>query len=376
MGYGSTGVLLSGTGAPSLHDDTITGGIAAVGNSAGIQSSTSLRKAGSNPLMHLMVSGVDVGSLVLPGFSAGIRITGSASADILDCEVFGNDSPGATAVTSADAIQFKTSGNALLVGDRLYGGAGSTTSGTDGVAVLQGGQFEMDNCMIHGGEGTQGNAVATSAATATLNFDTIYENGLIPPMGSGGLWGYAIAAHDGAVSLHNLLILNASPGMAALFEESCPGALGGGGSPPGPGTFNTIDHVVFGDFVWSDYCRGNPFNCGFDSQPLVTMGNTYLGTGGNQSAITFLPASRCSGSCSTALFGSAWGSDDGLAALFSNTQGDAGVAQKGWTFATPPPCLIATGGTPVTGVRTDINGTTRSSLPSIGATEVVGPCTP
>jgi hypothetical protein len=319
--------------------------------------------------MKLKVSGVDLGQIP-PTFSAGILITGGASADILDSDVYGNDTPGSPTTTTATGIQFQTTGNGLLAGNRIYGGTAATTSATSGVKVVQGGMFEMDNCMVHGGEGQQGNAVTTSASTTVLHFDTIYENG-VSAQGVGGVGGYAIKADSGSVTLQNLLILNASPNAIALSENNCPNEVGG---TSGPGTFDAMDHIVFGDFAWSDYCQLDSFNCGGANQTLKYDALTTVD--GNSSHLLFLSSSKCPGSCATSLFGASWGNDDGLTALFSTTQADAGVAQKGWTFATPPPCSIATGGTLVTGVTTDINGTSRSSLPSIGATEVVGPCTP
>jgi hypothetical protein len=329
--YGSAGVVLAGTGAPKVHALMITGGLAADGGSVGLLSTVSLTKATGNALTGATVAGVDF-SNVPTHSSYGIAIEGSATAEITDCDVYGNNT--ASEDVSAVAIGV-TSGwtgrspSLVLTGDRIYGGSNATT--TDG--VWANGPLELDNSMVHGGEGT--NSTAVCASEGTLNFDTIYENG--PQAGDSAIIVF------GRLAVHDLLVLGGKSG-SAVYDSDC-------------GSVAALDHVVSGGLSTGSWC------------------GTASG-GADVLATTQLAASRCGGSCVQALFGSAWGNDDGLTALFSTTRTDAGVTQKGWAFVSPPPCLIATAGAPVVGMTTDINGIPRSSLPSVGATQVEGPCTP
>jgi hypothetical protein len=328
--YGSAGVVLSGMGTPNVHDLTITGGIAASGGSVGLLSSVSLTKAAGNALTGATVSGAAFGGVPTHS-SNGIDIEGSATAEITDCDVYGNNVGSGDASAIAMGVTSGWGGGSpslLLLRARIYGGSNVVT--TNG--VWANGPLEMDNSMVHAGEGSNSTGVLASAGT--LNFDTVYENGTEI--------GNSAVAGVGALALHDVLILGGEAGVA-VYDTECSNVA-------------ALDHVVSGGLSMGSWCG-------------IPTGQAMLST-------TQLPSSRCAGSCVKALFGSAWGDDDGMNALFSTTQTDAGLPQKGWTFAAPPPCIIATAGAPVMGMTTDINGNARSSLPSVGATEVVGPCTP
>ena len=365
-GYGSTGVLLGGTGVPSLHDAVVTGGVPAAGNAAGIQSTTTLTRANDNPLQNLKVMGVDDGRTVA-ATCVGVLVAGSASVDLVDSDVYADDAPGVTpAPTLEVGVEYRTTGVAFLSGDRIYGGS-TTTSPTIGVAVVAS-VFEMDNSMVHGGEGAELNPGATGGVSAdaatTLNFDTIYAGAKASTAVIGGYGANAVTMKD-------VLLLGGSSAYA-LLANACKGNSGGTNPPP---SFALVSNTVLGGFEWADYCV-DAAPCGPALSDLTSNDLGNLGTSTPND--TLLTAAQCGTVCSMTLFGSTWSTDDGLTALFSSTVTDAGTSKKGWTFAEAPPCVIATGGAAVTGVTADINGTARSSsTPSVGATEVSGgACTP
>jgi hypothetical protein len=346
--YGSAGVVLAGTGTPNLHDLTISGGVAAFGGSVGLLSSVSLTKAGGNALVHATIDGADY-QQVPPTFTDGVSFEGTSSADILDSSVSGDTAPSADPKAYATAVTL-AGGTVLLSGDRIYGG--SNAYGTMGVRA---GTVEMSNSIVHAGEGNYGAGLVANDAM-TLSFDTIYTPHGATPYLIGGTFNMFGAQTYGTGQVTSVLFLGGGPEVAVV-GSSC------ADSPPA--SFTTIDHSVFGGFQADGLCMG-------------TCGNEFGGLGlvsGTQTANSDLSAAMCGTSCAKALFAS-WGSDDGMSALLSSgSQSDAGAPQ-GWTFAPNPPCVIAKGGAPGTGVTTDIDGNPRSATPSVGAMQVVGGCAP
>jgi hypothetical protein len=333
VAYGSVGVLLTGTGTPNVHDDAISGG-SSPSSSIGILSEVSLTKAGNNPLANVTVSGADL-TLMVSAKSDGIVLQGGASADILQSDVYANGTPSPMCQISHGVYDLAT-GDVTLVGDRIFGGY---CVGSYGVYLGSSGKLEADNCMIHGGEGAA-TGVYQVEGTLTLTFDTIYESGKY----NSGIW-----AQSGSTTIRNVLLLG---GLHNFGISACSVA--------------DVDHSVLTNFLYAATC------------PMVGDYTDLSKLGGTQSANTIVdPGPDASSACDDCpeVLVSGWGMDDGVSALFAITQNDAGSPSKGWSLVAPPPCAIATGGTPVTGLPADINGTPRSaSTPSVGATEVVGSC--
>jgi hypothetical protein len=236
-------------------------------------------------------------------------------------------------------------GTVSLSGDRIYGG--SNAYETFGVWA---GTVEMDNSIVHAGEGNYGAGVVATQAM-TLTFDTIYT----PHGASSGAGAFTMfgARTFGTGQVTNVLFLGGGP-EAAIAGSAC--------ADTPPASFTTIAHSVFGGFQADGFCSGPEFG------GLGIVADT-------QTANSDLVAAMCGAGtgCARTLFAS-WGNDDGLSALFAGTEADAGAPQ-GWTFAPNPPCLLAKGGAAGTGITTDINGNPRSAVPSVGATEVTGGCT-
>jgi hypothetical protein len=330
--YGSVGAFLTGTGAPSLHDLTVTGGNPTVAGSVGILATTSLTKAGGNPLLHDIVYGADLGATVRTQSDA-IIVEMGASVDLVGSDVHGNDTA-ATDCQIAHGISDTSSGTVLLTGDRIFGGF---CQATYGISLTGSGKLEADNCMVHGGDGIAIGVQQTSG-TLLLSFDTIYEP---------GSYHIGLSLTGGTTTVRSVLLLG---GLNNFGISAC--------------SITDIDHTVLANFGYAAQC---PMTW---TKPDLSM------LGGSQSANTMLlnTTGTCN-DCPSALFGASWGVDDGVTALFASSGGDGGTSQRGWTFSGSPPCSIATGGAPLANVTTDINGATRStSTPSVGATEVVGPC--
>jgi hypothetical protein len=358
-GYGSTGVLLNGTGKPNLHDSLVMGGVAAAGYTAGIWSAVTTTMVAGNPLKGLTVMGVDKGQSVAAN-EAAIVVTGSASADIVGSDVYGNDATGATGAPTATiyGVKFDAPGALYLGGDRIFGGYGSSAI-TYAVWAAQGLAFEMDNCMIHAGEAFRSYGAAPSAQINTLAFDTFYA-------ASANGCGVSASAH---VTVQSGLFVGDGKSTAlcanVCTETSTP-------TTPPPPSFDVVSNTVVGGFAWTDFCGDGTFDQTLSDPNSNTFSNLGAAT---TTADTVLTTTQCGSLCPSTLFGSGWTSDDGVGALFSTTQADAGTPHKGWAFAPTPPCAIATGGSAVTGVTTDIDGRPRSAqTPSVGATEVVGSC--
>ena len=82
--------------------------------------------------------------------------------------------------------------------------------------------------------------------------------------------------------------------------------------------------------------------------------------------------SMAASTCMTSLLGTTWSSGtDGVASLFFASAADGGTVVGGWALEPASACALTKGGTPVTGITTDLFGMNARSAttPTIGAVE-------
>jgi hypothetical protein len=371
---GSAGISISTSGTPNVHDDIVTGGsgstTVSMNGIASLAVSVGSAVTGANALRSLAVFGTDPG-VTAAGSSVGVLVTGTGfSADIQSCYIDGGSGNGSSTVSAG--VELDTSGGTVnLLGDRIYGGARTGgTSSTIGVLVVTSGALDVENCEIHAGTlnapataGELSAGVQVAAATSpTFIDDTIY---------SGAYTGVGISVASGVtgVVVQDVLFAGGNPhnNSVAVGASSCSGQLA------------KLDHSAF---VNLDYVYG----CG--SLTTLTSSFAVIGTlaGVSTTGDFLIPSpSGCDagcisdgqcpgapGTCLPSIFGASWTADDGVTGLLQGapTGTDAGAMFEGWTLPASTFCALAHGGTPVSGITTDLFGQTRSTTaPTIGAFE-------
>jgi hypothetical protein len=372
---GSAGISISTPGMPNVHESIVTGGSGTTTLSAnglasiGISVGSSV--TGATALRSLAVFGTDPG-VTVAGSSVGMLVSGTGvSVDVQSCYIDGGSGSGTSTVSAGVEID-TSSGSVSLFGDRIEGGARSgPTSSTLGVLVVTSGALDVEDCEIHAGTltgpstgGTELTAgVQVGAATSpTFIDDTIY---------SGAFTGVGISVASGVtgVVVQDVLFAGGNPhtDSVAVGASSCSGQLA------------KLDHSAF---VNLDYVYG----CG--NLNTLTSSFVVIGTlAGVSTTGDFLIPSpvgcdagcisdgQCPGApgtCLPTIFGPSWTGDDGVTGLLQGapTGTDAGAMFEGWTLPADTFCALAHGGTPVSGITTDLFGQTRSTTaPTIGAFE-------
>jgi hypothetical protein len=382
---GSAGIYIDSSGQPFVHGNVVSGGHGtAVGNGTatwGIDIASSA--VGANALTDNIVAACD--SPGVEGFSVGVRVTGAdASVDIVGSQILGCTGTGDGGTSFG--IQVNAPGAAVrILEDRVFGGVRSGSSPfTAAIDVVSAGSIAIHNSELHAGEATGTSPAADgiemgAVASPSIDDDTIYA-------GANAGTAVVLLAGSSGVHLTDTLLLSAGPGQAraAVFAQGCAGIVA------------TLDHNVFVN-------QGGPlFTCnpqdGGPTATTTTLAGLYAlfpsttafddleyaettvcngGEDGGCVASTACPGSTSA--CLGELLGTSFSADDGVTGLFSSPAPDGGAIVGGWTLAPGAPCAIARGGTPVSGIETDLYGATRNgTAPTIGATEVSGTasCTP
>ena len=373
---GSAGMSIATTGTPNVHDDIITGGtgttMVQTNSLAAVAITVGSSVTGADALRNLTLIGADPG-FTAGGSTVGILVAGTGvSVDVQSCYIDGGSGNGASTLSAG--VELATSGGTVrLLADRIYGGArGGATSSTLGVLGISSGALDVENCEIHAGSLTAASVGAelsagvsiTAATSPTFVEDTIYS-------GAGTGIGVSIASGVTGVVVQDVLFAGGAPhtDSVAIGTASCSGQLA------------KLDHSAFVNF-------DSVYGCGSNLSTLTTSFSTIGTLTGVSTTGDFLipsPFGGCDadciadgqcpgapGTCLPTVFGPSWTSDDGVTGLYQGapTGTDAAATFAGWTLAPDTFCALVHGGTPVSGVTTDLFGQTRSTTtPTIGAFE-------
>jgi hypothetical protein len=373
---GSAGVLIKSTGAPHVHNNSISGGLGPT-SAVGIY----LQSAAASP------NGLDGNSVVacdspgVAGDTSGIQVLGTdASVDIEGSQISGCSGVGDAGGQSI-GIRVNSPGATLTVGtSRVLGGARSGASSyVAAVQITAASTLTVRNSMLHAGE--LANAGTSSAnglsigtvGGASIDDDTIYAG----PNG-----GTTVVLQTGAtnVKITNAILMQGGPGQthAVVFAQTCTGVIA------------SLDNDLFANAGAALYdCNGTDGGAASSAPTLDAL--TALLPNAVAADLVYAQQSACDedagcvvtqacpgdpDACFGALFGASWSADDGVSSLLSSPAPDGGTIVGGWTLPAGTPCAIAQGGTPVSGIATDLYGTPRSATaPTIGAAELTGACT-
>lgn len=379
---GSVGIVVISTGAAAVHDDLVSGGTGTSNNPAPGFGAVGVALLGATsmpaPLTGLLVSGSDTAGL--PGKSVGIYVAGAGvGATIGGCEIQGGTGTGSG--TSSAGIDLETTGNVALLANRIFGGTRKGgTSQTFGVHVGGVGTLSIFDSEIHAGEiasnsnsSAMGVFVQAASAPALVD-DTIYTgaagNSPAIDLGSG--------VTNAVVSGDILLGGGGSSSDVAMLVDKC------------SGTFASIDHSAAVNFPVLYECMQPASGIATDPGALATeLGSSVVsptnveiesvcaGSMGwciADSACPSTPPTACAQSIFGATFTSA---DDGVSGLFDGPPAaDGGTTPGAWTLAPGVSCALAHNGVVNSNIPTDIFGTTRGSMPSMGAVQYTqnAPC--
>jgi hypothetical protein len=369
---GSVGVLDQSTGAPSIHDDVVSGGTGVTtGATPGIASvgvAILAPLGASNPLFADIVTGADTNGVA--GSSAGVFVSGSGvNASLVGCEIQGGK--GTDANTESVGIELDTTGTVGIVADRVFAGQRSGNgANTFGVRSDEAAAVTIANSEIHAGESASGYSagvfLSAAAAMPAIVFDTIYTGA-----GSGAIALQFGSSVTQATVTDDLLVGGGlSAGNVALALPACSGVLA------------TVDHDAFANFAELGQCPGNP-TAKVATTPTtlpsvvgsasiagdVELETTCAGaTGCAQSSVC---PSASAATCASGLFGSTFSTtDDGVSGLFLGPAApDGGTTLGGWQLAAGVPCAIASGGAANTAYPKDLFDVSRAPTPSIGAAQ-------
>ena len=372
-GIGSVGIVVVSTAAASVHDDLVSGGTgSATGPSPGIGAAGVAILGGPTtpkPMTGLLVSGADSAGLV--GKSVGIYVSGTGvAASLGGCEIQGGTGTGNG--TASVGVEIDTTGPVVIQGSRIFGGTrkggGSQTFGVHAGNV---GAFSIVDSEVHAGELTGatvgsyavGVSIATAAGPVVLD-DTIYTGS------AGGSAAVQLGAGvSGAVVSGDIVLGGGSSSSdIALSVGKC------------SGTFASIDHSAAVNFPVLYECTTPSSMIAPDPGSLQTeLGTTVV------SSTNFEIEDVCAGStawcvaepscpstpataCAQSLFGPTFtSSDDGVSGMFDNLA-DGGLGGA-WSLVAGAPCALTRSGVVSNSVPTDIFGTTRGNMPSMGAVQ-------
>jgi hypothetical protein len=180
--------------------------------------------------------------------------------------------------------------------------------------------------------------------------------------------GIAVGSGVTGVIVQDVLFAGGNPltSSVAISSASC------------SGQFAKLDHSAF---VNVDIVYGCGSNLSTTTTSFTTIGTLtgvsttgdFLIPSGLDCDASCLTDSQCPGlpdTCLPTIFGPSWTADDGVTGLFQGGPADAGAMFPGWTLPPGTFCALAHGGTPVSGVTTDLFGQARSTTtPTIGAFE-------
>jgi hypothetical protein len=229
--------------------------------------------------------------------------------------------------------------------------------------IVQGaGGLAVHDTEIHAGStsGTATGVALVSAVAASIVDDTIYT-------GSGS--GSAITIEAGVQYVtvtDDLLLGSGATSQSAVNLPACQ-----------QGQLNNLDHTAFVNFA-TLYACGTTLAATVAAMAAAlpsagTAGDVEIGsTGACATPGACVADPSCPSTpttCIPSILGASWTSgDDGTSGLFNGSPGSSSV---GWTLpAGATLCALARGGTPYTGITTDVSGQARDpSKPTIGAFE-------
>jgi hypothetical protein len=372
---GSVGIVVTSTGAASVHDDVVSGGTGSSTGAAPALGAVGVAilaaPAMPNPVTGLLVSGAD--SAGLAGRSVGIFVSGTGvGASIQGCDIQGGN--GTADNTASVGVELQTSGTVALLADRIVGGTRKGgSSQTVGIHSVTGGPLSVFDSEVHAGEVVSGNG--SSAAAIFLEAGSapaIVDDTLYSGAASGG---YAVLLGQGVVgavvSGDILLGGGAASSDVALSAVKC------------SGSFASVDHTAFVNFPLVYECTTpttvfatDPGTMATDlGSSVVTPTNVEL-VGACTGSMTWCvsePAcpSTPTTACAQSIFGSTFtSSDDGVSGMFDGPPAaDGGTTAGAWSLAPGAPCALAQRGVVNSSISTDIFGTSRGNMPSMGAVQ-------
>jgi hypothetical protein len=377
---GSMGLLVESTaGAPHIHNNSITGGSGACGNSTNGNGAIALYLDGTSTFTA--ATGNAVEDNVINGgtgsFTIGTMPQGIASSAIVvsstgpTVDILNNAIHGGTGSTLSGAfnrtVLSVTPGKLRIMGNRVYGGSGNSEA-----VVVESPGASIVNNMIYAANDSNSSDILTiyglvvTADDASVLFNTIFSG--YAKLNANTVW---LLTSSGAVFQNNIIVGSGATATGLLLQD-CQATTGELGVLEN----NAFLDLGYGPLTYS-YAATGSGNC--------TPNNHLMTIASLEAEVAMYAGSKASGnvmlaaSCGDAGTGCIVTTDDTAATLFSAWSGaDNGYSTlfgAGWMLKAGDPCVVTKSSLNLMAtVSTDLYGTARPSMPSMGAAQFGGSC--